>query len=247
MKNVFVKTSNYERFKEGLAAVEGRGAQESSLMLVTGEAGYGKSETVDQWAVQVGAAYLRAKTDWTPRYFLTELAENLKVDPSGRSKEVFARVSGYLGRNQTPLVIDEVDHCLRNNAQVLEAIRDLSDLTEVTVVMVGMEKVQSKISKHLQISSRIAHVVLFGPATLDDVIATCAQKCEVKVAPDLAREIHRQSKGRMREIMNAIALVEREARRNGLETISMQEIGNRALTLDWQSTRPRIVRKEAGQ
>ncbi|SDX89482.1 AAA family ATPase [Nitrosomonas halophila] len=242
MKNVFVKTSNYERFKEGLAAVEGRGAQESSLLLITGEAGYGKSETVDQWAVQVGAAYLRAKTDWTPRYFLTELAENLKVDPSGRSKEVFGRVSGYLGRNQTPIVIDEVDHCMRNNAQVLEAIRDLSDLTEVTVVLVGMEKVQTKISKHLQISSRIAHVVTFGPATLEDVMATCQQKCEVVVEPELAREIHRQSKGRMREVMNAIALVEREGKRNGLASVGLEAMAGRALTLDWQASRPRLIK-----
>ncbi len=195
MKNVFVKTSNYEKFQKGLEAVEGRGAAESSLLLVTGEAGYGKSETVDQWAVQSGAAYLRAKTDWTPRYFLAELAEHLKVDPSGRPKDVFARVSGYIGRNQTPIVIDEVDHCFRDNARVLEAARDLSDLTEVVIVLVGMDKVQTKISKYLQISSRIAHVVLFGPATIDDVIMTFAQKCDVKVARDLAMEIHRQRGG----------------------------------------------------
>ena len=243
MNPVFVKTSNYERFQEGLAAVDGRGAQESSLLLVTGEAGYGKSETVDRWAVEVGAAYLRAKTDWTPRYFLTELAEQLKVDPTGRSKEIFARVSGYLGRNQTPMVIDEVDHCLRDNARVLEAIRDLSDLTEVVVVLVGMEKVQAKISRHLQISSRIAHVVTFGPASPDDVMMTCQQKCEVKVAADLALEIHRQSKGRMREIMNAIALVEREASLNSLNEISLEQMGKRQLTLDWQATRPRLTKK----
>lgn len=241
MKSVFVKTSNYIRFQEGLAAVEGRGAQESSLLLVTGEAGYGKSETVDQWAVQVGASYLRAKTDWTPRYFLTELAENLKVDPSGKSKDVFARVSGYVGRNQTPIVIDEVDHCMRDNARVLEAARDLSDLTEVVIVLVGMEKVQAKISKHLQISSRIAHVVTFYPATIDDVVMTCQQKCEVKVARDLAMEIHRQSKGRMREIMNAIALVEREARLNGLDEIALKHVANRQLTLDWQSGQRSLV------
>lgn len=241
MKPVFVKTNNYERFQKGLAAVEGRGAAESSLLLVTGEAGYGKSETVDQWAIQAGAAYLRAKTDWTPRYFFTELAENLKVDPSGKSKDVFARVSGYIGRNQTPIVIDEVDHCLRDNARVLEAVRDLSDLTEVVVVLVGMEKVQAKISKHLQISSRIAHVVIFGPATIDDVIMTCAQKCEVKVANDLAAEIHRQSKGRMREIMNAIAMIEREANLNGLQEISLKNLAGRQLTLDWQTAKTRYA------
>lgn len=239
MKSVFVKTSNYQRFQEGLAAVEGRGAAESSLLLVTGEAGYGKSETVDQWAVQVGAAYLRAKTHWTPKVFLTELAGNLKVDPSGKSNDIFARVSGYIGRNQTPIVIDEVDHCLRDNASVLEAVRDLSDLTEVLVVLVGMDKAQAKISKFLQISSRIAHVVGFMPSSIEDVIMTCAQKCEVKVTNDLAAEIHRQSKGRMREIMNAIALIEREASLNGLAEISLKQIGNRQLTLDWQTTKGR--------
>lgn len=242
MKSVFVKTSNYERFQEGLAAVEGRGAQESSLLLVTGEAGYGKSETVDQWAIQAGAAYLRAKTGWTPRYFMNELAENLKVDTSGRAKDIFARISGYLGRNQTPLVIDEVEHCLRDNAHVLEAIRDLSDLTEVIVVLVGMEQVQAKIGRHLQISSRVAHVVTFAPATPEDVMLVCKQKCEVEVANDLALEIHRQSKGRMREVMNAIAMVEREGKRNGLKRIELKDMGNRPLTLDWQSTRPRTIR-----
>lgn len=246
MKSAFVKTSNFEKFQKGLEAVEGRGAAESSLLLVTGEAGYGKSETVDQWAVQVGAAYLRAKTDWTPRYFLTELAEHLKVDPSGRSKDVFARVSGYIGRNQTPIVIDEVDHCLRDNARVLESARDLSDLTEVVIVLVGMEKVQAKISKHLQISSRIAHVVVFGPATIEDVAMTCAQKCEVKVARDLAMEIHRQSKGRMREIMNAIALVERIAKLNGLDEIGVKDVANRQLTLDWQTAKQRFANAVGG-
>lgn len=241
MKPVFVKTSNYKKFQEGLVAVEGRGAQESSLLLVTGEAGYGKSETVDQWAVQVGASYLRAKTHWTPKVFLTELAGNLKVDPSGKSNDIFARVSGYIGRNQTPIVIDEVDHCLRDNASVLEAVRDLSDLTEVVVVLVGMEKVQAKISKFLQISSRIAHVVTFAPAVIEDVIMTCTQKCEVRVANDLAAEIHRQSKGRMREIMNAIALIEREASLNGLAEISLKQIGNRQLTLDWQTAKQRYA------
>lgn len=241
MKKEFVQTSNYERFVDGLAAVNGRGAVEASLMLVTGEAGFGKSETVDRYATQANAAYLRAKVEWTPHYFMTELADHLKVDSRGRSRELFARVASYLGRHQTPLVIDEVEHCLRLGAAVLESIRDLSDLTEVTVILVGMEQVQAKIARYPQISSRIAHVVNFGPATLDDVRAVCNQLCEVKVAEDLAAEIHRQSKGRIREVMNAIALCEREARRNGVEKIGLAQMGNRPLTLDWQARRPRAV------
>lgn len=242
MKKSFVKTSNYERFQEGLSALEGRGAAEASLLLVTGEAGFGKSETVDRWAVQTGAAYLRAKVEWTPHYFMIDLAEALKIDGRGRSKDVFGRIAGVLGAQQIPLVVDEIEHCLRDGAKVLEAIRDLSDLTEVTVVMVGMEQVQARIARYPQIASRIAHVVNFGPATLDDVKLACAQLAEISIAHDLAEEIHKQAKGRMREVMNAIALVERDTVRNGAKAVALADMVGRPLTLDWQSRRPRVIR-----
>ena len=128
MKKQFVRTSNYERFQEGLTVLENRGAAEASMMLVTGEAGFGKSETVDQWAIQAGAAYLRAKEGWTPSWFKSELAENLKLDAHGRPKELFARIAGFIGARQIPLVIDEAEHCLKNNAEVLEAIRNAEDI-----------------------------------------------------------------------------------------------------------------------
>ncbi len=243
MKKTFVKTiNNYERFRTGLTAVETRGAAEASLLLVTGEAGYGKSQTVDHWAVQTGAAYLRAKTEWTPHYFMTELAETLKLDTRGRAKDLFGRVAGVIGGQQIPLVIDEVEHCLHKNAQVLEAVRDLSDLTEVTVVLVGMEHVQAKIARHAQISGRIAKVVEFKPASVEDVAEFCTQLAEVKIADDLVAEIHRQSGGRVREVLNAIATCERTAQRNGSSTIGLHDMAGQVLTHDWQARRPRIIK-----
>lgn len=247
MKKQFVKTSNYERFRTGITAVESRGAAEASLMLVTGEAGFGKSETVDQWAIQQGAAYLRAKVEWTPHYFMTELADSLKIDTRGRAKEVFGRIAGYIGGQQIPIVIDEVEHCLKDSAKVLEAVRDLSDLTEVLVVLVGMDQVQSKIARHKQISSRIAKVVEFQPSTLEDVMLTCKQLAEVKIADDLVAEIHRQSTGRMREIMNAIATCESTAKRNGADHISLADMAGQTLTHDWQARKPRLVKAVGGR
>ncbi|HGX92123.1 MAG TPA: ATP-binding protein, partial [Candidatus Tenderia sp.] len=43
MKHTFVKTENTQRFREGIAILEERGAMEASMMLVTGAPGYGKS------------------------------------------------------------------------------------------------------------------------------------------------------------------------------------------------------------
>lgn len=243
MKKTFVKTiSNYERFRTGISAVEARGAAEASMLLVTGEAGYGKSQTVDHWAVQSGAVYLRAKVEWTPHYFMTELAETLKLDARGRAKDLFGRIAGTVGGQQIPLVIDEAEHCLRDGAQVLEAVRDLSDLTEVMVILVGMEQVQAKIARYAQISSRIAKVVTFQPATPEDVAEFCKHLAEVEISADLVAEIHRQSAGRVREILNAIATCERSAKRNGAAKVGLAEMAGQVLTHDWQARRPRMVK-----
>lgn len=247
MKKVFVKgITNYERFRTGISAVESRGASEASMMLVTAPAGYGKSQMVDYWAVAHQAAYLRAKVEWTPRYMMMELAESLKLDSRGRAKDIFGRIAGVLGGQQIPLVIDEVEHCLQNGAKVLEAIRDLSDLTEVIVILVGMDQVQAKIARHAQISSRIAKVVEFQPATPEDVAELCKQLSEVTIATDLVAEIHRQSAGRVREIMNAIATVEQTAARNGNKAATLKDMEGMVLTHDWQARRPRVVATQRG-
>lgn len=242
MKKHFVKVSNTKRFQAGIVAVDARGAMEAGWMLVTGEAGHGKSLTVDHWSAESGAVLLRAKVEWTPHYFFTELATAMGIDTRCRAKELFSRLTGVIGEQQIPLIIDEVEHALKENAKVLEALRDLTDLTETTAVLVGMDQAQSKISRHLQISSRIAHVVTFSPANNKDVRLVCNELAEVKIADDAVIEINKQANGRMREILNAIATVERIARRSGKNQISRADLVGQHLTHDWLARRPRVVK-----
>ncbi len=242
MKKHFVKTANYRRFVDGIQTVEARGAAEASMMLVHGNAGYGKSETLDHWSTQTDAIYLRANVDWTPKYFLIELAKFLRTDPSGSSEKLFARLLAKIAGEQIPIVIDEADHCLHNNAAVLEKVRDFADRSETLVILAGMEKIQGKIARHDQISSRIARAVEFLPATIDDTQQLCDELCEVKVHPQLAAEIQKASAGRVREIMNAIAVVERAGLKKGGGIVTLQDVEGLALTHDWQARKPRVVR-----
>lgn len=247
MKKHFVKVSNTKRFHAGIVAVDARGAMEAGWMLVTGEAGYGKSLTVDHWAAETGAVFLRAKVEWTPHYFFTELATAMGIDTRCKAKELFSRLTGVIGEQQVPLIIDEIEHALKDNAKVLEALRDLTDLTETTAVLVGMDQAQSKISKHLQISSRIAHVVTFLPASNEDVRLVCNELAEVAIDDDVVAEINKQANGRIREILNAIATVERIARRSGKDQISRSDLVGQQLTHDWLARRPRVVKTGGSQ
>jgi len=236
MKKAFVQNSNYVRFMEAVKAVEGRGAREASILLVTGPSGLGKSQTVDRFAVDSNAIYLRAKETWTRGGLLAEMADSLRLPVTGRNQEVQARIIGHVASNQTPIVIDEAEFTVRTTAGILECVRD-SDLTEVLVVLVGMETMERRIARYPQLSSRVAQVVHFEPLTESDVILTARQMAEVKIAEDLLGRLHRQSEGKMRLVMNGIATIERHAKTNGLTHVRLSDMGEVALCHDWQSGR----------
>lgn len=239
MKKGFVQNSNYARFVQAVKAVEQRGAREASLMLVTGAAGLGKSETVDRFAVDTNAIYLRAKETWTRRGMLSEMADSLRIPTNDNNHKIQAAIIGAVGARQTPIIIDEAEFTVRSTAAILECVRDISDLTETLVVLVGMETIETRIARYPQISSRIAQVVHFQPLNTQDIQLTCKQLAEVEIAPDLQQELLRQSEGKMRLIMNGIATIERIARSNSMTSATLAGFKGMELCIEWQARRPR--------
>lgn len=247
MRKLFVKTENYKRFTSAVNAVEQRGAAEAGMLLVHGEPGFGKTQVVSRWAAEVGAVHLRANVDWTPRYFLMELHKALGIEAQGRAEEMFQSALKVITASNLPLVIDEAEFTLHNKAQVLEKVRDFSDRAEVTVILVGMERIQSSIAKHKQISGRIAQVVEFKAASLADVAQSCEMLSEVAIAPDLVSEVHRLSGGRMREVLNIIAAVERVATLNGYERVGLEHVQGVPLSHDWRTRTPLTAKAKPGK
>ena len=111
------------------------------------------------------------------------------------------------------VVVDEADH-VSIKPTILETIRDLSDGAEIPFVLVGMGRIRTNLRRFPQVASRVKEFVAFEPADLDDVRLFLAEKCDFPVADDLAEFIWRVSEGYNREIMDAIAAVERFGQRN---------------------------------
>lgn len=239
MKKGFVQNSNYARFIATVRATEQRGAREASMMLVTGPAGLGKSATVDRWAVDSNALYLRGKETWTKRALLTELADMLRIPSNATNHVLQAKIIGTIGVTQRPIIIDEAEHTVRSSAAILECIRDISDLTETVVILVGMEHIEATIARYPQISGRIAAVARFELLTLQDVQQACKHLSEVSMDADLIKELYRQSGGKMRLIMNGIATIERLAKTNDYATATFNNLGKEELCIEWQARRPR--------
>lgn len=243
MKRQFVKLSNLHRFMAGLDALEKRAAPEACIMVVTSEPGYGKTQTLLWYSTQsADAIYLRAKSGYTRHWFLSDLLQELGGVPTRSNEEMFKEaVKRMKGRNYV-VILDEVEHALAD-AHVLEALRDLSDMLETPLVMVGMDQAQAKIAKHPQISSRVAVVVHFQPASPEDIAVTARELLEgVTLQEDLVKEIQAQTKGRMREVMNALAVCERLARQSKAATLSKADMDGQELTYDWQAKKARVTK-----
>jgi len=240
MKKIFVPTANTDRFYGALSVLEQRGAEEACLIVVDGLPGLGKTETVQHFAAQTGSIYLRAKVGWKANWFLSDLLEELQIQPEHgvqkRFKQAVAALSMAMEKaeiedRQFALIVDEIDHISRN-LKVLETIRDLSDLLEIPTILVGMGKIRDRLKAYPQIASRVAQKVEFAPASIEDIRLLADGLCDVRIADDLSAFLHAQSKGFAREIKEGLASIERFGRRNQMKEVTLEAMSGQMLMHD---------------
>lgn len=232
MKRVFATTSNSVAFDEAVQALKKRGAREASWLLLCGEAGHGKSALSQNYIAEEGGIYIRAKAHWTPAVALAELVTETGQTPERKNAANFDTVVRSLAINPRPIVVDEIDHIL-GKRDTLETIRDISDLTEIPIIIVGMEEAERRLKRFPQIYSRINQIVRTKPQKRDYVSSILADLCEVPFEDAVVDVVLAQTGGYLREILDAVTTIEAIGRRQGATvTVAMVKavslIGGRA-------------------
>ncbi|QQM29075.1 ATP-binding protein [Martelella lutilitoris] len=251
MKNVFVETANVKAYHSALSALEERGAEEACIVVVDGAPGLGKTTTMKQHIAQTGSIYLRAKKEWQPKWMLNELLDELGVEKPRGIEQKYAKVVSELALRQQlaiqnrkifTLVIDEFDHCSSRPA-ILETCRDISDMLELPTIFVGMGKVNDNLKRFPQVASRVSQKVRFDVMDKEDVRRLIDKRCEIRVADDLVTFVAKMSKGYNREVLEAIASIERFGFRIdvGEDGITMADMAGEKLMNDRASGTAIIV------
>lgn len=251
MNNTFVETGNVKRFLGALSALEDRGAEEACLVVVDGVPGLGKTTTLKNWVAQTGSVYIRAQKDWSYSWFLNEILRQLNVTSPHRKEAKFTAVTQELAirshnarmaRQTFGLVIDECDLISRSET-IMEAIRSISDLLEIPTVMIGMGRLKDNLARFPQIASRVSQRVQFTPATLADAQALIKARCEVPVALDLTEFTLKVSQGYNREILEAIANIERFGLRFDCAEsgVTMRDMAGQVIINDRRTNLPIVV------
>lgn len=241
MKPSFVQTENATRLREGVQMLAERGAREAAWMLITGRPGEGKTTTLYNWCATSGAVFVTATQGMTPGRLVATIGERLGLSVTAR--DLATLIGSRLLDGDTPVVVDEAQFLLADNAAALERLRGITDKSATPVLLVSMERDVHRFGAREQISSRIFNWVEFRPASVEDVGLACQQLADVQIAPDLVARIHADTRGRMRGVLNAISRIEMAAKGLGKTTVHAADVRKTVLVEDYRANHDRVARR----
>lgn len=227
MQNKVVPITNVQRLTEACDTLLTRAAGTPGMALCDSRAGLGKTTAIGWLATRKHAVCVRALSTSTATSMMDGIAFELGIEPGKTLANKVHDIVGELVRTQRPLFIDEADYIIGRDGRETKlqgAIRDLHDLSDVPVVLVGMAGIATRIKRFEQLQGRIAHRIEFQPATPQDALLLAkhmVDKCEV--APDLVEDVRRRADGSVRFIVNGLAKIEQFARKHNKDRVELAD------------------------
>lgn len=216
----FAETSNTKRFKEGLRRLEMRGAPESTILLVSGKVGLGKTRTVRHHAVQRSLPYVRLKPEATVGWMLAEICDAMGLEPPHGRPARFEIICENLKKG---LIADEIENGLERRGACIDMLRQIGEETELPIVLVGREKAAQAVARYPQIYSRVTAVVQYQSMLPEDYQAV-ADAYGIKLDRAAAVAMEKLAQGTMRLGMNAIKTLMDNAERTGNQHVTLKEM-----------------------
>jgi len=229
MRTAHVPLKNDFTLVGAVGALTG-GGPGPKIALVYGVPGLGKTDAAKAAALDCGAAFIRANGVMTLSSMLSAICHALGIEPKYRQAAKFNDICECLLAEPRPLFVDEADYLARDG-RMLDVLRDIHDIAGIPVILVGMDQADRKLARNRQFASRVSQRIEFAPCDMADAAALAGGLCEVEVARDLLKALHKKSKGSARLIVVALAELERFAKGHGLKRITSKEWGGRPMFL----------------
>ncbi|MBI4928162.1 MAG: ATP-binding protein [Anaerolineae bacterium] len=238
MKDEMAMTKNVRRFLAAVRELNDRPMGVEGMAILWGEPGEGKSTTVAFACNTLDGIFLRANTCWTPTSMLAALMVELGQPAANRRTPMVEAAVKCLAARPRPIFIDEADYLFRQ-ADMLDVMRDIYDVTGSPVVLIGMEEFARKVQAKGKFARRITQWVEFSGIDQDDARTLADALCDVKLADDLLEHVHHAARKNIGRMVTGLARIEQFGRLNAMETVTKKAWANRALFYD----QPRFERK----
>lgn len=218
MNEDFAITKNVQRFIQGVEVVNTPIKGRIGNALFYGPPGTGKTEAGQWYASENDVPYIRSRKVNSQRSLLSIIVNELGLAPAFRSDDLFNQIVEELIERPRPIIIDEVDYLLKNG--MVEILRDINDMTNTPVIMLGMEYVNKKLRLYRHLYDRFTTVVRFDLFDRKEIANLANQSCEAKLSGCAVEFIEKHGQGKLRLTMTWFTRAEQLAKRNDIDQVT---------------------------
>ncbi len=218
MKEDLATTKNVVLFMQGIEKVNTPIRGRIGNMLVFGREGTGKSEVAQWYANKNDIPYMCCRKYISQRELLTKIAGELGEAPEFRTASLFEQIIDILFDNPVPIIVDEVDYLLKGG--VVETLRDINDVTNTPIIMVGMGQIDKKLKRFPHLYDRFTSVVRFDLFNESEIRRLADDICDVKLSDCAIRLIAAEGLGKLRVTTEWFARAETLAGHNNLKEVN---------------------------
>lgn len=218
MRDDFAITKNVKRFLHGVEVVSTPIKGRIGNMLAYGPPGTGKTDVGQWYAATNDVPYIRAKDISSRRSLLSNIVGELGEAPAFRSDDLFNQIIEALIERPRPIIIDEVDYLVRGGA--VEVLRDINDMTNTPVIMMGMEHIDKKLKRFKHLYDRFVITVKMEIFNREEIAELATEICKVQLSSCAIELISKYGKGKLRLTTTWFTRAEQLANRNKLDKIT---------------------------
>lgn len=222
MRENFAMTKNVQRFIHGVEVVDTPIKGRIGNALFFGPPGTGKTDVGQWYASQNNVPYVRVKDISSRRSLLSNIVTELEESPAFRSDDLFNQIIEALIERPRAVIIDEVDYLVRGGA--VEVLRDINDMTNTPIIMMGMEHVDKKLKRFRHLYDRFTFISRFELFTAEEIAALAAQICDVALSDCAVEFIEKSGKGKLRLTTTWFSRAEQIGHRNQIETVKAEHL-----------------------
>jgi DNA topoisomerase IB len=196
------------------------------LVAMYGPSGLGKSAAAAYAANLHRAYYVECRDAWSKKAFLAAILREMSIFPARTMSEMVDQIAVQLSTSMRPLIVDDVQYLL--DKAVANALTDIYNASQGTIVLIGEERVPSSLAKLERLHNRVLEWVPAQAATLDD-LRKLAQLSypEIVFADDLLADLNQATRGCLRRAAVNLYKVQSEASAMMLEFVDLAAWGKR--------------------
>lgn len=184
-----------------------------------GPSGVGKSFGASYASHPAGfnGIYVSCRSFETKRSFADQVCKAIGITPRGNIPQVVDEIVQVLAVSGRPLIVDEVDYIAES--RTLELIRDLHDASNAAVLLIGEEKLPSKLRRHERFDNR---VLVWEPAVKCDAadfdMLAKQYAGTIEIDPDLKKRVLAETNGITRRVVVNLENIKRWCDRKGVKS-----------------------------